>query len=118
VADYVAAYEDEMAPLKALDRALFKGTPADLPQVYRERSPITYAERLRVPVLLLAGANDPRCPLRQIEHYLARLQALGKPHEVYRYAAGPGSLVLAETVQQIAVELAFAARHLGTPWPQ
>src|SRR5262249_21757755 len=28
VADYVAAYEDEMEPLKAFDRALFGGTPA------------------------------------------------------------------------------------------
>jgi dipeptidyl aminopeptidase/acylaminoacyl peptidase len=118
VADYTAAYADEMEPLKALDRALFKGAPADIPEVYRARSPITYADRLRVPVLILAGENDPRCPMRQIDNYLARLRELGKPHEVYRYDAGHGSLVIAETLRQLALEMAFAAKHLGTSWPQ
>lgn len=117
VADYVAAYEDEMEPLKALDRALFKGSPESIPEVYRERSPLTYVHRLRVPVLILAGENDPRCPIRQIDNYLHRLRVLGKPHEVYRYDAGHGSLVIDETLRQIECELAFAAKYLGTPLP-
>jgi len=117
VADYAAAYEDEMEPLKAFDRSLFHGAPADIPEVYRLRSPITYADRLRVPVLILAGENDPRCPIRQIENYLARLRELGKPHEVYRFDAGHGSLRVDETIKQVEVELAFAARRLGTGSP-
>lgn len=118
VADYVAAYEDEMEPLKAFDRALFGGSPDEIPDEYRKRSPITYVEQVRVPALILAGENDPRCPIRQIENYLSRLRALGKPHEVYRYEAGHGSLVIEETIRQMEVEIAFAARHLGTPMPQ
>src|SRR3990172_8673620 len=51
VADYVAAYEDEMEPLKAFDRSIFKGSPEEIPEVYRERSPITYVDRVLVPVL-------------------------------------------------------------------
>src|SRR4029078_4874909 len=94
VADYVAAYEDEMEPLKAFDRALFGGSPSELPQVYRERSPITYVEQVRVPVMVLAGENDPRCPIRQIDNYLDRLRDLGKPHEVYRYDAAHGAPVI------------------------
>ncbi len=117
VADYVAAYEDEMEPLKAFDRALFGGSPAEVPERYLERSPITYVERVRAPVLILAGENDPRCPIRQIEHYVARLRELGKPHEVYRYDAGHGSLVTDETIRQVEAEIAFAARHLGTRPP-
>ena len=34
VADYVAAYEDEMEALKALDRGLFGGSPEEVPEVY------------------------------------------------------------------------------------
>jgi dipeptidyl aminopeptidase/acylaminoacyl peptidase len=117
VADYIAAYEDEMESLKAMDRALFQGTPSNIPEAYRARSPITYVERVRVPVLILAGENDLRCPIRQINNYIERLQALHKPHEVYRYDAGHGSLVMAETLRQMEVELAFAARHLGIPGP-
>jgi hypothetical protein len=80
VGDYVAAFEDEMEPLRAFDRALFGGAPDEIPEVYRERSPITYVERVRVPVMILAGENDPRCPIRQIENYVARLRELGTPH--------------------------------------
>jgi dienelactone hydrolase len=118
VADYVAAYEDEMEGLKAFDRALFGGAPADVPDKYADSSPITYVEQVRAPVLVLAGENDPRCPIRQIENYLDRLRALGRPHEVYRFDAGHGSLVDDERVRQMRVELDFAARHLGTPPPQ
>jgi dipeptidyl aminopeptidase/acylaminoacyl peptidase len=118
VADYVAAFEDEMEPLKAFDRALFGGSPHDVPDLYRERSPITYVEQVNVPVLILAGENDPRCPIRQIDNYLARLNELGTPHEVYRYDAGHGSLVTDETIRQTEVMIAFATKHLGTTPPR
>ena len=118
VADYIAAFDDEMEPLKAFDRALFGGSPAEVPEAYRIRSPITYVDRVRVPLMILAGENDPRCPIRQIENYLARLRELGKPHEVYRYDAGHGSLVVEETIRQVEAQLAFAAKHLGSKPPQ
>ena len=117
VADYIAAYEDEMEPLKAFDRSLFGGTPTQIPDFYRKRSPITYVDRVRVPVMILAGENDPRCPIRQIDNYINRLRELGKLHEVYRYEAGHGSLVIDETIRQVEATIAFAATHLGTPVP-
>ncbi|GAA3891341.1 prolyl oligopeptidase family serine peptidase [Saccharothrix violaceirubra] len=112
VADYVAAYEDEMEPLRAFDRALFGGSPEEVPDLYREASPLTYVDDVRVPVLVLAGENDPRCPIRQIDNYLDRLAARGARYEVYRYDAGHGSLVVAETIRQTAAEVAFVGRVL------
>ena len=117
VADYLAAYEDEMEPLRAFDRSLFGGSPQEVPDRYERSSPITYANRVQAPVLVLAGANDPRCPLRQIENYLAALAENGTPHEVYRFDAGHGSLVVDERVRQMRAELAFVARHLGLAAP-
>lgn len=113
VADYVAAYEDEMEGLRAFDRSLFGGTPESVPDRYRQSSPITYVDDVRAPVLILAGANDPRCPIRQIENYIAALAARGAPHEVYRFDAGHGSLVIEERIQQVAAEMSFARRHLA-----
>lgn len=112
VADYLAAYEDEMEPLKAFDRALFGGSPAEVPEKYRRASPLTWIDRVRAPVLVLAGANDPRCPLRQIENYLTALGERGLPHEVYRFDAGHGSVVVAERVRQVRAALDFARRRL------
>ncbi len=113
VADYLTAYADEMEPLRAFDRALFGGSPEELSELYRTCSPISYTADVRAPVLLLAGENDPRCPIRQIDNYLDRLTELGKPHRVYRYDAGHGSLVVAEMLRLAATEVAFVREALS-----
>ncbi|MFF1867586.1 prolyl oligopeptidase family serine peptidase [Streptomyces sp. CB03911] len=112
VADYLTAYGDEMEALKSLDRTLFGGTPEEVPERWTASSPLTYVERVRVPVYISAGVNDPRCPIRQIENYVERLEQLGRPHEVYRYDAGHGSLVVDERIRQLRLEIDFALRHL------
>ena len=117
VADYVAAYEDEMEPLRAYDRALFGGSPLDLPELYERCSPLTYVADVVAPVLVLAGVNDPRCPLRQIENWLEAAAELSKDVEVYRFDAGHGSLVVEERIRQMRAELEFVARHVGLPGP-
>jgi dipeptidyl aminopeptidase/acylaminoacyl peptidase len=112
VADYLAAYEDEMEGLRAYDRALFGGSPEEVHDVYVRSSPITYVDAVAAPVLVVAGANDPRCPIRQIDNYLAELEKQGKAHEVYRFDAGHGSLVIEETIRQVEVALTFALKHV------
>jgi dipeptidyl aminopeptidase/acylaminoacyl peptidase len=113
VADYLAAYADEMEQLRAFDRALFGGSPEQRPEVYRESSPLTYVDAVAAPVLLLAGENDPRCPIRQIDNYLDALAARGATYEVSRFDAGHGSLVVEETMRHAATEVAFARRACG-----
>jgi dipeptidyl aminopeptidase/acylaminoacyl peptidase len=113
VADYVAAYEDEMEPLRAYDRALFGGSPDDVPDKYRDSSPITYVDSVRTPVLVTAGENDPRTPIRQIENYLDGLAAGGHTYEVYRYDAGHGSMVVEERIRQVMLEIDFPRRVLN-----
>lgn len=110
IADYAAAYEDEMEQLRAFDRALLGGPPTTVPEAYRRSSPITYVDAVAAPVLVLAGNNDPRCPVRQVENYLDRLAGSGIPYEFYRYDAGHGSLVVTEIVRQVAIAVGFALR--------
>ncbi|MFD7539050.1 S9 family peptidase [Streptomyces sp. NPDC059819] len=112
VADYVTAYHDEMEALKAMDRTLLGGTPEEVPERFRASSPLTYVDAVTAPVYISAGVNDPRCPIRQVENYVDRLVERGATHEVYRYDAGHGSLVVEERIKQVRLELAFAARHL------
>ncbi|MCB5170243.1 prolyl oligopeptidase family serine peptidase [Streptomyces bambusae] len=112
VADYVTAYHDEMEALKALDRTLFGGTPEEVPDRFEASSPLTYVDAVRAPVHIAAGVNDPRCPIRQIDNYVDRLAARGAVHEVYRYDAGHGSLVVEERIKQVRMELEFALKHL------
>lgn len=112
VADYLAAYDDEMDGLKAFDRSLFGGSPAEVRDKYVRASPLSYVDNVRAPVQVLAGENDPRCPIQQIENYLAELDRLGKPHEVYRFEAGHGSYVAGERIAQTQAQLDFVAAHV------
>jgi dipeptidyl aminopeptidase/acylaminoacyl peptidase len=70
-----------------------------------------------VPVLVLAGANDPRCPIRQIDNWIAAAEEVGVDVDVYRFDAGHGSLVVAERIRQMRAELEFVAKHLGLTDP-
>ncbi len=115
VADYLTAYEDESPALREFDHGLFGCTPAECPELYRERSPITYVGRVRVPVLIITGANDTRCPRRQVDNYVAALERCGIPHVYDVFDAGHGSMAIAENVRQQALSLDFVASHLGTP---
>ncbi|MGW2021394.1 S9 family peptidase [Streptomyces decoyicus] len=112
VADYVTAYNDEMEALKAMDRTLLGGTPEEVPERFEASSPLTYVDAVRAPVYISAGVNDPRCPIQQVENYVQRLEGRGHPHEVYRYDAGHGSLVVEERIKQVRLELDFAQRYV------
>jgi dipeptidyl aminopeptidase/acylaminoacyl peptidase len=115
VADYLAAYADEMEQLRSFDRALFGGSPDEVRERYVASSPLTHVDAVRAPVLVLAGENDPRCPIRQIDNYLDALAARGASYEVCRFDAGHGSLVVEQTIRHVATEIGFARRALARP---
>lgn len=82
--------------------------------VYVERSPLTHAERIDVPVLLLQGAEDRVVPPSQSEAIRDALAARGIPHEYVLYAGEGHGFRRAETiVSSLRTELAFLARTFG-----
>ncbi len=113
VTDFVLNYAYEAETLRAYDRILLGGAPEEQPDVYRRSSPITYAEAVRAPVLIIQGRNDTRCPARPVEVYERRLRELGKDIEVHWYDGGHGTLVVEEQIQHQELMLRFAYRVLG-----
>lgn len=112
IADYTRAYDEQSETLRAFDRALFGGSPAEVPGVYAASSPATYAAAFDSPALILYGRNDPRTPPGQIQSFIGRLREQGVSHEVYEFDAGHGSLDTAESIRQVETEIGFALRHL------
>jgi dipeptidyl aminopeptidase/acylaminoacyl peptidase len=53
--------ENEDPVLQQSDRATM-GDPRTKPDFFRDRSPFFFVDRIKAPLLLLAGGNDPRCP--------------------------------------------------------
>ena len=113
VADYVTAFHDEAPTLQAFDRSLFGGGPDEVGDLYVERSPLTYVDRVRAPVLVIAGDNDSRCPIQQVMNYVEALRARDGEVELYRFDAGHGSMVVDERVRQMRAELDFVLPRLG-----
>ena len=117
VGDYVTAYRDESPGLQAFDRSLFGGSPDEVGDLYRERSPLTYVDGVRTPLLVIAGDNDSRCPIQQVLNYVDALRERGGEVELVRFDAGHGSMVVDERVRHMRSELAFVLPRLGLEPP-
>lgn len=113
VADWATDYEDEAETLKGYSVAMFGGTPQEKPEQYAASSPITYAENVRAPVLIIQGRNDTRTPPRQIEIYETRMKAMGKPIEVHWFDAGHLGTGVDQEILHQELMLRFAYRVLG-----
>jgi dipeptidyl aminopeptidase/acylaminoacyl peptidase len=60
------------------------GTPDKIPEVYRERSPLTYAPSCKAPLLFVVGEADYRCNPVEAEQYHRVLRVNGIPSEIVR----------------------------------
>ena len=113
VGDYEAGYEELSPVLQAYDRALLGGkTPAELPELMRERNAINFADAVRAPVLFFIGRNDSRCPYGQAMAYVDRLAAREHPHEVVVYETGHSSFDVDEKVDHVGIAREFLRRHV------
>jgi dipeptidyl aminopeptidase/acylaminoacyl peptidase len=90
-ADWAHEYRDASAALQGAIRGWFGGSPDELPELYAERSPITYAADLRAPLVIVNALNDSRVPPEQMRNYLSILESLGKDVTV-RWIDGGHSL--------------------------
>jgi dienelactone hydrolase len=106
IGDPAVNYADSSEALKGAMRAWYGGTPEERPDVYAAASPITYAEQVRAPVLVIQGRNDTRTTARQMELYEAKMKALGKTIEVDWFDAG-------HQVADVERLITFQERMLG-----
>jgi dipeptidyl aminopeptidase/acylaminoacyl peptidase len=78
------------------------------------RSPLHSVERIRVPLLIAQGANDPRVKQSESEQIVAALTARGIDHEYLLFPdEGHGFAKPANRLKFYAAAEKFLARHLG-----
>jgi dipeptidyl aminopeptidase/acylaminoacyl peptidase len=114
VADWAMAHMDTTHTLRSVRALRFGGTPEEIPERYAASSPITYAEQVKAPVLIIQGRNDTRTPPRSIEMYEAKMKSLGKDIEVHWFDAGHGSFSVEQNIQFQELMLRFAYRILSS----
>jgi len=82
--------------------------------LYRERSPIHFVERLRAPVILFQGLEDEIVPPSQAETMVAALRANGVPYAYLAFEGEQHGFRQAETeIRCLEAELAFYGRILS-----
>jgi dipeptidyl aminopeptidase/acylaminoacyl peptidase len=70
---------------RILFRQYFGKTPLEDPEIYRKLSPLTYAARVKTPLLLTQNANDERVAATQALEFYRAVQTTGTPVEYYMY---------------------------------
>jgi dipeptidyl aminopeptidase/acylaminoacyl peptidase len=80
-----------------------------------EASPLTHLERLRAPLFIVHGANDPRVPLSEARQLHTALRDKGVPAELLVYEdEGHGLQKLANRLDAYPRAVAFLDRVLGS----
>lgn len=112
IADWAIQYEDTAETLRAYQTGLLGGTPTEVPEQYAKSSPITYAERIDAPILIIQGRHDSRTPARPVELYEQKLKGLGKEIEVVWYETGHAGAKTstATAIYHMELRLGFAER--------
>ena len=120
--DLEAMYETTMPHFRTELMEKNLGTPAESPALYRERSPITHAETLDCPLLIVHGVTDRRVPVDQARRYRDRLLDLGReegPDGAFEYvelgAEGHASSDIDQKRRLFRTLDDFLARRLGSP---
>lgn len=86
----------------------------EVPDRYRERSPLHRADRIAAPFLLLQGLDDVICPPSQCERFLAEVAGRGIPHAYLSFPGEGHGFRRAETiVRAVEAELALYTHTFG-----
>jgi len=83
--NWFTEFQNEEPPLQEFDR-LFMGDPVKNKALWQDRSPINFVDRIKAPLLLLAGENDPRCPPSEAKQVADAIRKRGGSVQLKIYA--------------------------------
>lgn len=99
VFDWLASYEHANI-LKNYIEKLFAATDEDeLLAKFKAASPMTYARNLNVPLLLVHGKNDPRCPAKPMYEFIDKCEQAGQEVASFIYDTGHGALDIKTNIE-------------------
>ena len=119
ITDWLAGYELESPALQHLDRVLL-GDPVQNAALWKDRSPLYFADRMRAPLLIIHSTHDPRCPIvhaRLFRDALLRLgRREGQDFEYLEYTdEGHSSHDIQQQMRSVVPMVRFFRRHLMGP---
>jgi dipeptidyl aminopeptidase/acylaminoacyl peptidase len=90
------------------------GNPETEEEFLKSRSPLSFVDEIRTPVLIAQGANDPRVKQSESEQIVAAMKEKGIDHEYLLFEdEGHGFARPENRLKFYAAAERFLARHLG-----
>ncbi|KIF71146.1 acyl-peptide hydrolase [Streptomyces sp. AcH 505] len=94
------------------------GPLAEVPDRYRDRSPVHLVDRVSAPFLLLQGLDDVICPPVQCDRFLAAIEGKGVPHAYIAFEGeGHGFRMRDTLIRSLEAELSLYAQTFGFDRP-
>ncbi len=104
------------APYRRSLRVTEYGDPDKDAASLAKLSPITYLDRIKAPLLIIQGANDPRVPAGEAVRIQEALAAKKIPSRLILFAdEGHGAEKRSNQVLEFGHLMQFFSEHLGTP---
>jgi dipeptidyl aminopeptidase/acylaminoacyl peptidase len=83
--DLVIDYEGTRPDLRPMCHEYMGGSPAELPALYRERSPVHFVDDIRGRLLIVQGLRDPNVTPANMHAICRALDAAGKPYDLLTF---------------------------------
>ena len=113
IANFITFFEHTDAWRRPL-RAVEYGDPVKDRDFLVSISPVTQLDRIKAPLMVIHGANDPRVPIVETEQIVKALRDRGRDVEYLRYEDEGHSLAkAANRADAYPKVLAFFQRHMG-----
>ncbi|MCF3962552.1 prolyl oligopeptidase family serine peptidase [Streptomyces fuscigenes] len=114
ILDLAGWAEDETHDFESQYLESLIGPLAEVPDRYRERSPIHLVDNVKAPFILLQGLDDVICPPAQCDRFLAAIAGRGVPHAYLSFEGeGHGFRRKDTLVRCLEAELSLYAQTFG-----
>ncbi len=116
ITDLHKLYEEDMPHFQTMLEQNM-GDPEENYDLWRDRSPIEHVEKMRRPILMIHGVNDPRCPIEQARIFAEALEDMGwKKGEDYELEElgeeGHGSTDISQKIRAFKILEDYLERRL------
>jgi dipeptidyl aminopeptidase/acylaminoacyl peptidase len=92
------------------------GDPVKNKDLWTDRSPIFFIDRVKAPLMILAGGNDPRCPKEESQQVLDEIRKKGGVAELKVYEnEGHGFARIENQIDAYKRVAEFLKKHVPVP---
>jgi dipeptidyl aminopeptidase/acylaminoacyl peptidase len=112
ISDFVTFLENTGAYRRALRIAEY-GDPVEDRDFLKSISPLTHADRIQAPLLVIHGVNDPRVPLGEARQIVDSMRKRNRPVELLVFDdEGHGIVKLPNRIRTYRAVAEFLDRHV------